>query len=54
MYSEARQLFLEPEVTNPDDIEVNFSCIPSRTVIVQKFVTAMKEEVANRKYHLII
>jgi len=32
LYSEARQLFLEPEVTNPDDIEVSFSCIPSRTV----------------------
>lgn len=24
MYSEARQLFLEPEVTNPDEIEVSF------------------------------
>ena len=31
MYSEARQLFLEPEVTNPDEIEVSFSCILLRT-----------------------
>ena len=32
MYNEARQLFLEPEVANPDEIEVSFSHIPSRTV----------------------
>ena len=32
LYNEARQLFLEPEVTNPDEIEVSFSLIQLRTV----------------------
>jgi 5'-3' exonuclease len=32
LYSEARQIFLEPEVTNPDEIEVSFSRIQLSTV----------------------
>jgi flap endonuclease-1 len=32
LYSEARRLFLEPEVTNPDEIEVSFSHGLLRTV----------------------
>lgn len=47
MYSEARHLFLEPEVTNPDEIEVSFSHILLRTVSCIEICNSSEGKVTN-------